>query len=55
MIEVKCDNCHKMFNTYKCYLKRNRKHRFCSKKCEGDFKNYNNLELLYKGRLRNYN
>lgn len=42
MIEIECDNCHKMFKTYECYLKRKRKHRFCSRECEGDFKSYHN-------------
>lgn len=42
MVQIKCDNCGKSFDTYKCYLKRNRKHRFCCKKCESEFRNYNN-------------
>lgn len=42
MIKIKCDNCQKEFKTYKCYLKRKRKHRFCSKKCEGEYKNLKN-------------
>ena len=33
-----CDNCGKEFKTYQCYEKRNRKHRFCSKKCEAEFR-----------------
>lgn len=32
-----CENCGKEFRTFPCYEKRNRKHRFCSKKCEGEF------------------
>lgn len=42
MIEIKCDNCGKIFKTYKCYNKRKRNHRFCSKKCEGEFRKYKN-------------
>ena len=45
----KCDYCGKMFPTYKCYEKRNRKHRFCSKECEGKFKSYNNSYNNWKG------
>lgn len=49
MIEIKCDNCNNIFKTYKCYLKRKRKNRFCSKKCEGEFKNYNNTIENWNG------
>lgn len=49
MIEIKCDNCLEYFKTYKCYLKRNRKNRFCSKKCETEFKNYKNTIENWKG------
>lgn len=42
MIELQCDNCHKSFKTYECYSKRNRKHRFCCKKCEAEFRTYHN-------------
>jgi len=38
VIEKRCDNCGKIFHTYPCYEKRNRKHRFCSKKCEMEFR-----------------
>lgn len=52
MVEIKCDNCNKSFKIHKCYLKRERKHRFCSKKCEGDFKNYHNtIESWQGGRI----
>lgn len=34
MYERQCDNCGRMFRSFKCYEKRNRKHRFCSKECE---------------------
>lgn len=40
--EAKCDNCQKVFKTYKCYEKRKRKHKFCCKKCEGEFRRLNN-------------
>lgn len=49
MIEIKCDNCNKIFKTYKCYLKRKRKNRFCSKKCEAEFKNYHNTVDNWQG------
>lgn len=39
---VVCDNCGKEFESYKCYEKRNRKHRFCSKKCEGEYRSLKN-------------
>lgn len=49
MVERKCDNCGKMFLTHACYDKRKRKHRFCSKKCEGEFKNYHNTVDYWRG------
>jgi len=49
MIKVKCDNCGKYYDTYKCYLKRQRKNRFCSKKCEAEYKNYNNNLQHWEG------
>ena len=49
MVKIECDNCHKMFETYPCYLKRIRKNRFCSKRCEAEFKNYNNTLNSWKG------
>ena len=44
-----CDECKKEFRTFPCYLKRKREHRFCSKKCEAKFKNYNNSIYSWKG------
>lgn len=49
MVEIICDNCLKKFLTYNCYLKRERKHRFCCKKCEAEFKNYNNTLDSWRG------
>jgi hypothetical protein len=49
MITKICDNCKKEFNTYACYDKRKRKHRFCSKKCEAEFKNLNNTTEKWAG------
>ena len=49
MIEIECSNCHRNFKTYKCYLKRNRKHRFCCKNCEAEFKKYHNTKENWKG------
>jgi hypothetical protein len=44
-----CDCCGNEFQTFKCYEKRNRKHRFCSKKCEAEFKKLNNTRQSWKG------
>ena len=49
METIICDNCKKEFKIYKCYLKRKRKNRFCSKKCESEFKNYNNTIESWQG------
>ena len=49
MIQIKCDNCGELFNTYACYLKRERKNRFCSRKCEGEFKSYKNTVDHWQG------
>lgn len=49
MTEITCDNCNEKFKLHKCYLKRERKHRFCSKKCEADFKNYHNTIENWQG------
>lgn len=48
-IYKKCDQCKKEFKTYLCYEKRNRKHRFCSKRCEAEFLKYNNTRENWKG------
>lgn len=48
-ILYKCDQCGKMFYLHKCYLKRNRQHRFCSKECEADFKDYHNSLESWRG------
>lgn len=44
-----CDGCGKEFLMYQCYLKRKRKHHFCSKQCEADFRRLNNTIHSYKG------
>ena len=44
-----CDHCGKQFLTYKCYEKRKRKNRFCSKKCESEFRKLNNTRENWKG------
>lgn len=49
MIKIKCDYCNKLFETYNCYLKRKRKNRFCSRKCEAEYKKYNNNLDTWKG------
>lgn len=52
MIEVVkriCSNCKKEFDTYACYDNRNRKHRFCCKKCEAEFRNYKNTREKWCG------
>lgn len=43
-----CDNCGKEFQTFKCYEKRNRKHRFCSKGCEAEFKRLKNTRETWE-------
>lgn len=49
MVKRICDNCGNEFLTYPCYDRPNRKHRFCSKKCEGEYRNYNNSVNEWKG------
>jgi len=49
MVKRICDNCGKEFDTYKSYDKRNYKHRFCSKKCEGEFRNLKNSVSHWQG------
>lgn len=49
MVEIECDNCKQTFMTYKCYLERKNKRRFCSKKCEAEYKTYNNTLDSWKG------
>lgn len=46
---IKCDNCHKDFSISRCYLKRERSHRFCCKTCEGEFKRLNNTLDRWEG------
>lgn len=48
-VEIKCDNCGTVFLMHQCYLKRDRKNRFCSKRCEGEFKHLNNTIESYRG------
>lgn len=54
-VEIKCDNCGALFLMHQCYLKRDRKHRFCSKKCEADFRRLNNTIDSYQGGTINHN
>lgn len=49
MIKRVCDNCGKEFDTFQCYEKRNRKNRFCSKKCEGEFRSLKNSAQSWQG------
>lgn len=50
MVETECDNCHKKFKTYNCYIRRKgRKNTFCCKKCEAEYKTYNNTLDSWKG------
>ena len=44
-----CDYCGNPFPTFKCYDKRNRQHRFCSKKCEAEFRKLNNTRDIWRG------
>lgn len=49
MVKVKCDNCGKEFLTFPCYLKRQRRNRFCGKTCEAEFKSFNNTVEQWQG------
>ena len=49
MVDVICENCKEIFKTYQCYLKRKRKRRYCSKKCEAEARTYNNTVDKWKG------
>lgn len=49
MIKRICDNCGKEFMTHQCYEKRNRNHRFCSKKCEGEYRSLKNTKDSWQG------
>lgn len=49
MVKCVCDNCGREFDTYKCYEKRNRAHRFCGKKCEGEYRSYKNSAQNWQG------
>ena len=49
MVKRMCSNCEKWFDTYPCYDKRKREHRFCSKNCEAEFVKYNNTRTSWKG------
>lgn len=46
---VVCDQCGKKFFSSPCYQKRERKNRFCSKKCEAEFKKYYNTREQWRG------
>lgn len=48
-IICKCDECGKEFYLSKCYLKRERKHRFCSRACEAEFRKYHNTAESWIG------
>lgn len=49
MIERKCDNCGKVFQTTPAYDKRSPNHRFCSRQCCGEFMSYKNTREHWKG------
>ena len=49
MIKCICDNCGREFSSLECYEKRNYKHRFCCKKCEGEFRSHKNSTQQWKG------
>lgn len=48
-VEMKCANCGTVFLMHRCYLKRNRKNHFCSKRCEGEYRSLNNTIHSYQG------
>lgn len=49
MVKRVCSNCNQEFDTHACYDKRGRKNRFCSKKCESEYKNLHNSIESWKG------
>lgn len=49
MYFIKCDNCGEEFRTFPSYDKRKRKNRFCSKKCEYEFKDLKNSVENWEG------
>lgn len=49
MVKRICSNCQREFDTYPCYDKRRTKHRFCSKKCESEFRSLYNTRENWKG------
>lgn len=51
MVDVKCDYCGKMFKSYKCYEKRNRKHRYCNKLCESKARRKSTREEWFGGHI----
>ena len=48
-VTLVCSNCSGTFELFRCYLKRSRKNRYCSKKCEYEHKSYNNSVEGWKG------
>jgi len=48
-VSIICDYCGKEFLLSPCYLKRNRKHRFCSRKCSAEFHKYGNTPEKWRG------
>ena len=46
---IKCDNCGNEFEISPCYLKRERKNRFCCRSCEAEFKSYKNSIEHWRG------
>lgn len=52
-VKYKCDKCGKEFYLHRCYLNRKRAHRFCSKACEADYRNYHNSVDSWRGNYIN--
>lgn len=48
-VKVICSKCGCEFFISRCYLKRPIKHRFCSKKCEGEFRSLHNTRESWRG------
>lgn len=46
-----CDNCKQEFSTYACYDKRKRRHRFCCKKCEAEYRTKSTAEHWCGGHI----
>lgn len=49
MVKRTCSNCQCQFDTYLCYDKRRQANRFCSKKCEAEYRSAKNTAEAWAG------